>query len=426
MGHIQDRWYRDQPDGDDPTKKQREKTSLYGVGLRYKARWIDREGRERSKMFPDRQLRQAREFLAEMENQIRTGDYLDPDAGKILFRTYAAEWFAGQNFDGSTRNAVERRLRKLVYPYLGDRPLGSILPTHIRGWLGWMQGKKLAGGTKAVVFVHVSAIFNAAIDDKKIRENPCKVKSVSAPQPDKKRIVPWSAAKLAAIRLALPKRYKIVVALGAGCGLRQGEIFGLSDVDIDRDGGVLHVVRQVRWVDGVPVFAPPKGGKTRDVPLPASVLRELDTYMEGFPPREITLPWREADGEPEAVRLVLVNALGAVVGRQSFNQLTWDGAFRRAKLRKAPRQDGMHALRHFYASVLLDAGESIKALAEWLGHADPAFTMRVYTHLMPTSADRTRRAIDQVFRGEAGDRPEETTMEDGPGASDESDGLETA
>ena len=39
----------------------------------------------------------------------------------------------------------------------------------------------------------------------------------------------------------------------------------------------------------------------------------------------------------------------------------------------------MHALRHFYASVLLDAGESVRALAEYLGRADPAFTLRVYT-----------------------------------------------
>jgi hypothetical protein len=34
----------------------------------------------------------------------------------------------------------------------------------------------------------------------------------------------------------------------------------------------------------------------------------------------------------------------------------------------------MHALRHFYASVLIDAGESVKAVAEYLGHADPGFT----------------------------------------------------
>jgi hypothetical protein len=57
----------------------------------------------------------------------------------------------------------------------------------------------------------------------------------------------------------------------------------------------------------------------------------------------------------------------------------------------------MHVLRHTYASVLPDAGESIKALAAYLGHADPGFTLRTYTHLLPTSEDRTRRAIDQAF-----------------------------
>ena len=60
----------------------------------------------------------------------------------------------------------------------------------------------------------------------------------------------------------------------------------------------------------------------------------------------------------------------------------------------------MHALRHAYASVLLDAGETIKALAEYLGHSDAGFTLRTYTHLMPTSESRTRRAIDLVFAPE--------------------------
>lgn len=59
----------------------------------------------------------------------------------------------------------------------------------------------------------------------------------------------------------------------------------------------------------------------------------------------------------------------------------------------------MHALRHFYASVLLDAGESIKALSEYLGHHDPSFTLRTYTHLMPNSEARTRAAVDRVLRG---------------------------
>ncbi|MGI5251915.1 hypothetical protein [Actinacidiphila glaucinigra] len=58
----------------------------------------------------------------------------------------------------------------------------------------------------------------------------------------------------------------------------------------------------------------------------------------------------------------------------------------------------MHALRHFYASVLLDAGESIKAVSAYLGHADAGFTLRTHTHLMPTSETRTRKAVDAVFR----------------------------
>ena len=67
----------------------------------------------------------------------------------------------------------------------------------------------------------------------------------------------------------------------------------------------------------------------------------------------------------------------------------------------------MHALRHYFASVLLDAGENVKAVSGYLGHSDPGFTLRVYTHLMPTSEGRTRKAIDSAFRRPANpDGPE--------------------
>ena len=61
------------------------------------------------------------------------------------------------------------------------------------------------------------------------------------------------------------------------------------------------------------------------------------------------------------------------------------------------RKNGMHALRHFYASLLIDAGESVKAVAEYLGHADPGFTLRVYAHLFPSSEERARKAVDRVL-----------------------------
>jgi integrase len=75
----------------------------------------------------------------------------------------------------------------------------------------------------------------------------------------------------------------------------------------------------------------------------------------------------------------------------------------------------MHALRHWYASVLLDAGESIRAVSEYLGHSDPGFTLRTYTHLMPNSTERTRAAVDAAFAagrhaGEGADQEHENPL----------------
>ncbi|MBE1561670.1 tyrosine-type recombinase/integrase [Nonomuraea africana] len=84
------------------------------------------------------------------------------------------------------------------------------------------------------------------------------------------------------------------------------------------------------------------------------------------------------------------------------------------------RKHGMHALRHYFASVLLDAGESIKALADYLGHQNPGYTLRTYTHLMPGSEGRTRSAIDQTFSREdpkTGTEPDSRLNDQGIGSS---------
>jgi integrase len=130
------------------------------------------------------------------------------------------------------------------------------------------------------------------------------------------------------------------------------------------------------------------------VPLPADVAAALDTYGQDFEPVELTLPWMHPGGKPVTVRLALVDDKQRALRRTAFNLQVWQPALVRAKIGPTTRADGMHALRHLYASVLLDAGESIKALAQYLGHTDPGFTLRVYTHLMPTSHERTRNAID--------------------------------
>lgn len=105
-------------------------------------------------------------------------------------------------------------------------------------------------------------------------------------------------------------------------------------------------------------------------------------------------------------RLIFTGPRDGHVWRTSLNEEAWKRALAGAGVIPVPergqpyvesRENGMHALRHFYASVLLDEGENIKALAEYLGHSDPGLTLRVYAHLMPSSRERTRNAVSQVF-----------------------------
>ncbi len=185
------------------------------------------------------------------------------------------------------------------------------------------------------------------------------------------------------------------------------EILGVAVDAIDFESDTLHVVRQLKLSLSKPVFAPPKGGKLRDVPLPGPVADALRAHMKEFPPVEITLPWKTADGPMTTHRLIFTAPGGNHVWRTSLNTEAWKPALvaagvipgpkTRAEGHAAAREHGMHALRHFYASALLDGGENIKAVSEYLGHSDPGLTLRVYAHLMPSSQERTRKAIAAAY-----------------------------
>jgi integrase len=145
------------------------------------------------------------------------------------------------------------------------------------------------------------------------------------------------------------------------------------------------------------------GGKKRRVPLSSGAFAALRAHARAFPSAEVTLPWSEADGKPVTVQLLVTADGGRMYTGDLFSKVVWQGAFRTAGLEYRTRADGMHALRHFYASTLLAQGVSIKELAEYLGHGDPGFTLRTYTHLVPYSYERARMAIDGVFGPKSAD-----------------------
>ncbi|CAM5665332.1 Site-specific integrase OS=Streptomyces alboniger OX=132473 GN=CP975_24090 PE=4 SV=1 [Streptomyces alboniger] len=417
-GHIQDRWFKTETTADGKTT--RVKTDRHGSGLRYRARYIGPDGTEKSKSFRDGQKRLAEKWLTNIEADMSRGQYTDPRASRITFRQYAEKWVKAHPGEINSREAAERRLRLHAYPYFGSRPLGSFKPEHIRSWLAELEPVAPAESSRRIIFGTVSAVLNAAVDDGSLAKNPCHARSVTIPKAAPGLIVPWTVPQVFTVQRALPERFRATVDAGAGCGLRQGEVFGLSVDELDVTGGWLHVNHQLKRIRGKYVFARPKGNKTRKVPLPEAVGEALSAHMKRFPPVPITLPWRTPDGSAITKRLLFTGDRGDHVRVSYFNDWKWKPALVNAGIIPEPEKgdryaaapdDGMHALRHFYASVLLDAGENIKALSHYLGHADPGFTLRTYTHLMPSSEGRTRKAVDRVFRGpDEQDRGPETAQ----------------
>jgi integrase len=382
MAHIQDRW-------ETVVDGERVRTKRHGSGQRWKARYQDPDGAERSRMFERKQ--DAERFLAGINADIVRGYYVDPSAGRFTFAEFSTEWLAAQTFSESTREATELRIRLHTVPVLGRHELRHLKPSTIQAWLRGLQ-TKLAPTYVRTILTNVSAILNAAVDDGLIARNPCKAKSVRPPMLDKRKIEPWPIEQVQAVIDELPERYRGLAVVAAGCGLRQGEVFGLRVRDIDYLRRRIRVEQQVKLLHSRITIDRPKFGRTRIVPLPDWVAVELTEHLRRHP----------AAGED----LVFTSREHKPLNRNHINRYVWKPALVRAGVEPS-RDNGMHALRHFYASALIDAGESASAVAEYLGHADPGFTLRVYAHLFPSSEDRARQAIDGLFDSAPASRPSE-------------------
>jgi len=97
-------------------------------------------------------------------------------------------------------------------------------------------------------------------------------------------------------------------------------------------------------------------------------------------------------------RFIFTTEAGQPLRRTSFSAQVWRPAVQDAGLEMGAH---FHDLRHYYASLLIRHGESIKVVQLRLGHASAAETLDTYSHLWPDSEDRTRDAVDSVLGASA-------------------------
>jgi integrase len=163
-----------------------------------------------------------------------------------------------------------------------------------------------------------------------------------------------------------------------GCGLRIGEALAVRTRCRINHGKTLRVREQV---NPFAQFKPLKfrlEGEFRDIPLPEYVAEAIDKHIAGHG----TTP----DG------YLFQGRVHKLVIRRSYQE-----DFGRAAARSGlPPEFTPHSLRHCYASTALAQGIPITEVARWLGHRSIETTHQIYGHLIPTSWDRARAALDDA------------------------------
>jgi integrase/recombinase XerC len=245
----------------------------------------------------------------------------------------------------------------------------------LRGFLGWSRRGGRSRRTAARKLSAARTFFRFLHLEDRIPSNPAR--AVRAPKVDRRLPGHLSSADMQAVFGAAEARAAentlqgtrdlVILEVLYGSGLRLSELHALDLPGLDRKGGLVRVLG--------------KGRKERIVPVTAAALRAFDRYE---PRRDEVL--RSAGSRDREERAALVNARGGRLSRRSIQE-----AVRRC-LEAAASARGLsaHALRHSFATHLLERGADLLAVKELLGHVSLS-TTRIYTHT-------TKERLLRVYR----------------------------
>jgi integrase len=309
-------------------------------------------------------------------------------------------WATTRGVENSSVKQYRTILNRSVAPFFGADGVRCVTPAQIDKWVEWMTHVcAYKPSTVRFRFNILMSVFGWAMEEGLADANPCRqvtlpVSGARTYRDQRAEVhVPGTETVLAVIEAA-PERYRGMLWLMAGCGLRLGEAMGLGrdricfsrqsitvdrQVACDRDTGSGRYgsmrLRHTKWRED--------GEQGRRVPLPDVVALALRRHLKSHD------TWGKEG-------LLFSNATGTGLLYPYY----WYGRIWRPALTTAGVEYFKpHSLRHFYAASLLSQGVSVAEVSAWLGHMSVSFTERYYSDLMPDAPDRARLAIDGALGG---------------------------
>jgi integrase len=404
---------------------------------RWRACWREPTGTQKSKSFETK--RAASAHLAEIESSINRGNYVDPHAGKRKFGPYAEAWLKGRNDELATAARDASVMRVHILPRWGSVALGKVEHSAVQRWVTDL-GQRRSRATVAEALRLTSAVMRSAVRDRIIAFNPCE--DVRLPKRRRTDSTPVITPERLVDDLLpeIPHRYRALVALAGGTGLRWGECIGLRWDAVDLDAGEVQVARVIVEVSGQLYLKPypkSKAGR-RTVPMAPYAWRAMREHGRTFPAGPAGEVFRNRLGElPKRTSfrvrvwrpaLVRAGLLGKVVqlgddeylalweDSRSGREVTATESTEAAAVERIARSSAgglrFHDLRHSYATHLVSSGVPINDVQQVMGHEQASTTLDRYTHRSPDRDGRVRGAFDAFSLHEDGEAEEEA--DEGP------------
>ncbi|MFA5450456.1 MAG: site-specific integrase [Dehalococcoidales bacterium] len=318
--------------------------------------------------------------------------------GKMTLADHLHQWmesYVVANCSQRTFDGYEVIVEKHLIPELGRIQLKNLSPRDIQLFYGRSAqkisrrtGEQLSNRTIHHFHRCLSQSLKYAVRQGYLNRNPCEL--VDPPKPRKKAMRTLDPSELAALLdAAKSNRFYPAIYTAVNTGLRLAELLGLRWRDVDPDITVSISVNRVLYKrKGVCIFKEPKTERSRRqvamTPKLAIFLRQYKKECQRL---------FERLGKPLTLdELVFFNHNGEAI----------DPSVLSSNFRKIVKAAGLssirfHDLRHTFASLTLLSGAPPKVISEALGHSSVAFTMDVYSHIIPGMQEEAMAKLNSVI-----------------------------
>ena len=363
------------------------------IVARGKRRWLvrvylGRDRQSRRRRYHNRTIRgplgAAQRYLNSRLREREQGR--DIEGSNITLNEYLDRWLdmaARPRLRVKSYTDYESLLGRYIRPALGQRMLRSLSPLEIQSVYQQMNERALSARTVRYAHAVLHAALEQAIKWHLLLRNPATGVELPTQSRREMRVMTSEEARRF-LRFALATKFGVLFALALTTGMRPSEYLALRWSDIDWVQGTATVSRTLVKGSGWK-FAETKRARSRRVV-------KLQGWVLGLLRQTYALASVTKTTNPAAAAQVFKTKYGGPIN-SDYLARQFKEIVRRAGLAEMRLYD----LRHTAATLALTAGVSAKIISEQLGHATSAFTLDVYSHVLPHMQTEAAKKVETLL-----------------------------